>query len=146
MTFECCYLWLFQNLCLICSLRLNRCKIEFSDENYFYKFCRAAIAISLFRFFKHLAKLFTVCLFLLLDRFFFLLPFMHLLSLTGNINNIWFCFPIAEIVAVILSVFFLKNIFKNIIESYNIRRKNENSRICRNVFRNYPRFAKPRAS
>lgn len=79
-------------------------------------FVGAAIAISLSSVFQAFGKAFYSMLVSFIRQIFFLLPSAYLLSLTGNINNIWFCFPIAEIVAVILSVFFLKNIFKNIIE------------------------------
>jgi putative MATE family efflux protein len=79
-------------------------------------FIGAAIAISLSSVFQAFGKAFYSMLVSFIRQIFFLLPSAYLLSLTGNINNIWFCFPIAEIVAVILSVFFLKNIFKNIIE------------------------------
>lgn len=79
-------------------------------------FVGAAIAISLSSVFQAFGKAFYSMLVSFIRQIFFLLPSAYLLSLTGNINNIWFCFPIAEVVAVILSVFFLKNIFKNIIE------------------------------
>lgn len=37
-----------------------------------------------------------------------LIPSAYLLSLTGDVNNIWWCFLIAEIVSLIFSSFFLK--------------------------------------
>ena len=37
-----------------------------------------------------------------------LLPSAYLLSLTGNVDNIWWCFLIAEFMSLICSVFFLK--------------------------------------
>ena len=43
----------------------------------------------------------------------FLLPISYLFSLTGNIDLVWLGFPIAEIVAVALSIFYIKRIFKN---------------------------------
>ncbi len=42
----------------------------------------------------------------------FLLPIAFLFSLTKNIDLIWFAFPIAELVAVALSLFYIKRIFK----------------------------------
>ena len=36
-----------------------------------------------------------------------LIPAAYLLSLTGNINNVWWCFPIAELMSLICSTFFL---------------------------------------
>lgn len=45
-----------------------------------------------------------------------LLPAAYLLSLSGNVNLVWYSFPIAEIASVILSGFFLLHIFRTIIE------------------------------
>ncbi len=44
-----------------------------------------------------------------------LLPAAYLLSLTGNINLVWYSFPIAEIASVIMSAFFLRHVYKTII-------------------------------
>lgn len=41
-----------------------------------------------------------------------LLPAARLLSLTGNLDMVWFAFPIAEIASLILSAFFLKETLK----------------------------------
>ena len=45
-----------------------------------------------------------------------LLPVAYLLSLTGSVNTVWFAFPIAEIVSVLLSTFFLLKIYKKVIK------------------------------
>ena len=37
-----------------------------------------------------------------------LIPAAYLLSLTGNVNNVWWCFPIAEIMSALVSAFFLQ--------------------------------------
>ena len=37
-----------------------------------------------------------------------LLPAAYLLSLSGILDNVWFCFPLAEIVSFALSFFFLR--------------------------------------
>ena len=37
-----------------------------------------------------------------------LLPVAFFLSLTGNINNVWWCFPIAEVVSALMGAIFLK--------------------------------------
>lgn len=39
-----------------------------------------------------------------------LLPVAYLFSLTGNVNNVWWCFPIAEVVSLTLCLIFLKHI------------------------------------
>ena len=41
-----------------------------------------------------------------------LLPVAYLLSLTGVLSSVWWCFPIAELSALILSSFFMINVFK----------------------------------
>ncbi len=45
-----------------------------------------------------------------------LLPVAYLLSLTEKVNAVWFAFPIAEIMSVLLSAFFLIRIYKKIIK------------------------------
>lgn len=45
-----------------------------------------------------------------------LVPVAYLLSLTGNVNAVWWAFPIAEIVSVIASLFFYHRIYKNKIK------------------------------
>lgn len=44
-----------------------------------------------------------------------LLPVAYLFSLTGNVNMIWWAFPIAELVSVTLSTFFLMKINRDVI-------------------------------
>ena len=45
-----------------------------------------------------------------------LLPVAYLLSKTGNLNMIWWAFPIAEMASVVLCVIFLKRIYYNVIK------------------------------
>lgn len=45
-----------------------------------------------------------------------LLPVAYLLSLSGNVNMIWWAFPIAELVSVTISGIFLLKIKKNVID------------------------------
>lgn len=45
-----------------------------------------------------------------------LLPVAYLLSRTGNINAVWWAFPIAEVVSLLLTIFFLLRINRNIID------------------------------
>ena len=44
-----------------------------------------------------------------------LIPSAYFLSLTGNVNNIWWAFPIAELMSVGMTLFFLLRINKKII-------------------------------
>ncbi len=41
-----------------------------------------------------------------------LIPAAYLLSLTGNVNNVWWAFPIAELISVTLCTVFLKKLLK----------------------------------
>ncbi len=45
-----------------------------------------------------------------------LLPVAYLFSKTGNLNMIWWAFPIAEIASVVLSVIFLKRTYNKVIK------------------------------
>lgn len=44
-----------------------------------------------------------------------LLPAAYLLSLTGKLQNVWWSFPIAEVTAAFVTVFFLVRIWRNVI-------------------------------
>ena len=46
-----------------------------------------------------------------------LLPVAYLLALTGDVNNVWWSFPIAEVVCVVLSVVFYIYIYKRKIKT-----------------------------
>ena len=48
-------------------------------------------------------------------QLFVLLPVAYLLSKLGNVNYVWWAFPIAELISVTLSVYFLMKIHKKII-------------------------------
>lgn len=41
-----------------------------------------------------------------------LLPVAYMFSLSGNLDMVWWCFPVAEIASAILSTIFLKTVFK----------------------------------
>jgi len=45
-----------------------------------------------------------------------LIPAAYLLSLLGNVNYVWWSFPIAEIASVILSVFFYRKVHREIVD------------------------------
>ncbi len=44
-----------------------------------------------------------------------LIPAAYLLSLTGNLNAVWFSFPIAEVVSLTLSLIFFKKVYNEIV-------------------------------
>lgn len=48
-------------------------------------------------------------------QLFVLLPVAYLLARTGNVNNVWWSFPIAELVSLAMTVIFLLRINRNII-------------------------------
>jgi len=50
----------------------------------------------------------------MIRQLFVLLPAAWLLSLTGILDAVWLSFPIAEVAAVIVSVFFLKRTLKKL--------------------------------
>ena len=45
-----------------------------------------------------------------------LLPSAYLLSLTGNVNNVWWAFPISEIFSLVISLIFVVSIYKSKIK------------------------------
>ncbi|MCQ2611443.1 MAG: MATE family efflux transporter [Treponema sp.] len=74
-------------------------------------FWGAAIAISLGCIFQALGDAFYSMINSIIRQVVVLLPVAFLLSLTGNINNVWWCFPIAEVFSVGLSVIFFIRIY-----------------------------------
>lgn len=45
-----------------------------------------------------------------------LVPAAYLLSLIGNVNYVWFAFPIAEIAAMLLTIIFFKKVYSRVIK------------------------------
>ena len=43
-----------------------------------------------------------------------LIPVAYLMSLTGNLNNVWFAFPIAECVSLLICLLYMKRIYKRV--------------------------------
>ncbi len=79
-------------------------------------FCGAAIAIVLGSVFQALSMAMLSMTVSVFRQILVLLPCAYLLSLTGNINRIWLCFPIAEIVSVGLSLVFMAKVYKDRIK------------------------------
>ena len=78
-------------------------------------FIGAAVAISLSSVFQAFGKAFYSMIVSIIRQIVFLLPAAWLLSLSGNINMIWFCFPIAEVMSVALSLLFMRSVYRNTI-------------------------------
>ena len=51
-----------------------------------------------------------------------LLPAAYLLSLTGDVKYVWWAFPIAEVVSLAVTVFFVMRINKNVIRNIGVER------------------------
>jgi putative MATE family efflux protein len=78
-------------------------------------FLGASIAITFGSFFQALGKSFLSMIVSFVRQLIVLLPVAYLLSLSGNLRIVWFCFLFAEIFAVLLSLFFMRRIMKKII-------------------------------
>ncbi|MCQ2573977.1 MAG: MATE family efflux transporter [Treponema sp.] len=75
-------------------------------------FIGAAIAIVLGSVFQSLQSAMLSMIVSVCRQVLVLLPAAYLLSLTGNVDNIWFCFPIAEIMSIGLSLIFYAKVYK----------------------------------
>ena len=49
-------------------------------------------------------------------QMFVLLPVAYLMSLTGNVNNVWLAYPIAEVVSGALTFYFFIRIYRQKIK------------------------------
>lgn len=78
-------------------------------------FLGAAVAITFGSTFQALGKSVLSMMVSFVRQIIVLLPVAYLLSLTGRLENVWWCFVIAEGVAVVLSAFFMKRIRRKII-------------------------------
>lgn len=78
-------------------------------------FIPAGISIAISSAFQALGKaVYSMCN-SIIRQLVVLLPAAYMLSLLGDVNLIWWAFPAAEIVALIISLFFLSRIYKKII-------------------------------
>jgi len=75
----------------------------------------AAIAIVMGSIFQAFAKSIYSLIVSVGRQLVVLIPVAYLLSLTGNLNAVWFAFPIAEVVSLILSIIFFKIVYKSTI-------------------------------
>lgn len=50
-----------------------------------------------------------------------LIPTAWLLSLTGNLNNVWWCFPISEIVSLTISYIFFRKVMRDVSEEIGVQ-------------------------
>ena len=77
----------------------------------------AAIGITFTSVFQAFGRGFLSMCVSFIRQIFALLPSAWLLSLTGNINNIWWAFVIAELFSLIACIFAMKNVYKTQIKN-----------------------------
>lgn len=80
-------------------------------------FVGAAIAISFSSIFQAFGKALWSMFISFARQIFVFIPTAYLFSRTGNINLVWLCFPISEIVSVLFAVLFMKRLYKTIIQN-----------------------------
>ena len=87
-------------------------------------FVFAGVCIALGSVFQALGKSILSMFVSIARQLVVLIPAAYFLSLTGNVNNVWFSFPIAEIASVIVSVagflYLYKKVIKNIPEGADV--------------------------
>ena len=76
----------------------------------------AAVGITFTSVFQAFGRGFLSMSVSFIRQIFALLPSAWLLSLTGNINNIWWAFVIAELISLIACIFAMKNVYKTQIK------------------------------
>jgi len=80
-------------------------------------FAFAGVNIILASVFQALGKGVSSMIMSIIRQLAVLIPVAYLLSLTGNVNAVWFAFPIAEIAAIITSLVFMRKIYNNTIRT-----------------------------
>lgn len=79
-------------------------------------FLGAAIAISLSSVFQAFGKSTYSMNVSLIRQIFVLLPVAYLFSLTGDLNKVWLCFPIAEIASITVALLYFGRIKRKILD------------------------------
>ncbi len=83
-------------------------------------FCFAGVCIICCSVFQALGRSTMSMVVSILRQLVVLLPVAYALSLTGKLNLVWFAFPIAEFVAVILCIIMMRNLHKNLISKLEV--------------------------
>lgn len=76
----------------------------------------AACGIVMGSIFQAFSKSFYSLLVSLGRQLVVLIPAAWLLSLTGNVNNVWWCFLIAEVVSFLLSLYFFRKLYRDVVK------------------------------
>ena len=77
----------------------------------------AAIAIVLGSVFQAFAKSYYSFFVSIARQLVVLIPVAYLLALTGNINSVWWAFPIAEIVSLAVTLIFFKRVKRTVVDT-----------------------------
>ncbi|MBQ9629975.1 MAG: MATE family efflux transporter [Treponema sp.] len=85
-------------------------------------FIGAAIAISLTSVFQAFSVATYSMIISFARQLLVLLPAAYILSLSGNVNNVWWAYPIAELVSVILSLIFMMRVYHSKIKKIGDRK------------------------
>lgn len=81
-----------------------------------YSFVFAGFCIAASSVFQAFGKGFLSMMVSIVRQLFVLLPVAYAFSLTGNVNLVWWAFPIAETVALCISAMFLLNVNRKIVK------------------------------
>lgn len=79
-------------------------------------FCGAAVAISFSSIFQALNRAFYSALVSFLRQAVILLPAAYLLSRTGDVNNVWWSLPIAEVMSLLVSSIMMRRLYRKHIK------------------------------
>ena len=79
-------------------------------------FIGAAIAISLTSVFQAFSSATYSMIISFARQLLVLLPVAYFLSFTGNVNNVWWAFPVAEVASVLLSCIFMAKVYRTKIK------------------------------
>ncbi len=75
-----------------------------------------AVSIALTYVFQAVNQAFYSLIMSVVRQLVFLIPLAFILSQVGGLNALWFAFPIAEVAAMTLAVFYYRRIYKNILK------------------------------
>ena len=81
----------------------------------------AAISIVLGSVFQAFSRSIYSLIISVCRQLFVLIPTAWLLSLTGNLNNVWWCFPISEVVSLTISYIFFRKVMKDVSEEIGVQ-------------------------
>ena len=81
-----------------------------------WSFPVAAVCISLSACFQAMGNGMYATITSLARQMLVLLPVAYLMSLTGNVNNVWLAYPIAEVVSGAVTMFFFLKIYRQKIK------------------------------